>query len=115
MSVGQARAGLAGQATINLGQAQRLENNQYTFSVHPQVSGREIKLAIEDLFDVKVVAVSTSAPLRKDLRVGRVKGYRPRYKQAVVTLAPGDDISLPSERLARDLQLHQKKRGRSRR
>lgn len=71
-----------------------LENNQYTFEVSPKASKPEIKAAIEELFDVKVVGVSTSNPPRKKRRIGRYEGFRPTYKRAVVTLAEGDTIPL---------------------
>ncbi|ASC74315.1 50S ribosomal protein L23 [Halomicronema hongdechloris C2206] len=71
-----------------------LENNQYTFEVAPNATKPDIKAAIEELFDVKVVGVSTSNPPRKKRRFGRFLGYKPSYKRAMVTLAPGDTITL---------------------
>lgn len=71
-----------------------LENNQYTFEVTPKATKPEIRAAIEELFDVKVVGVSTVNPPRKKRRFGRTEGFRARYKRAVVTLAPGDSIPL---------------------
>lgn len=71
-----------------------LENNQYTFEVAPKATKPEIKAAIETLFDVKVVGVSTLNPPRKQRRVGKFMGHRPLYKRAIVTLAPGDSITL---------------------
>ncbi len=40
-----------------------LENNQYTFEVDPRAKKPEIKAAIETLFEVKVVNISTQKPL----------------------------------------------------
>lgn len=71
-----------------------LENNQYTFEVDPRATKLDIKAAIEELFDVKVVNVNTHNPPRKKRRVGRFLGYRPHYKRAIVTLAAGDSITL---------------------
>lgn len=71
-----------------------LENNQYTFEVSPRSTKPEIKAAIESLFEVKVVAISTINPPRKQRRVGKFLGYRPIYKRAIVTLAEGDSIAL---------------------
>jgi len=71
-----------------------LENNQYTFEVSPKATKPEIKAAIEELFDVKVVGVSTANPPRKKRRIGRHEGFRASYKRAVVTLAEGDSIPL---------------------
>jgi large subunit ribosomal protein L23 len=71
-----------------------LEDNKYTFEVAPQATKPEIKAAIEALFEVKVVQVNTQKPPRKQRRMGRFVGYRPHYKRAIVTLAPGDSITL---------------------
>lgn len=71
-----------------------LEKNQYTFEVIPQAKKPEIKAAIEELFSVKVVGVNTQNPPRKKRRMGRFVGYRSQYKRAIVTLAPGDSITL---------------------
>jgi large subunit ribosomal protein L23 len=71
-----------------------LENNQYVFEVAPVANKLQIKAAIEELFDVKVVAVNTYNPPKKKRRVGRFIGHRPHYKRAVVTLAAGDSIPL---------------------
>lgn len=68
-----------------------MEENKYTFEVTLQATKPEIKAAIEDLFEVKVVKVNTQRPPRKKRRVGRFVGYKPQYKRAIVTLAPGDE------------------------
>ena len=71
-----------------------LENNQYTFEVAPKATKPQIKEAIEKLFDVTVVGISTQNPPRKKRRVGKFIGHRAAYKRAVVTLAPDDSITL---------------------
>lgn len=71
-----------------------LEDNKYTFEVVLQATKPQIKAAIEQLFDVKVVGVNTYNPPQKARRVGRFAGHRSHYKRAVVTLAPGDSITL---------------------
>lgn len=71
-----------------------LENNQYSFEVASQATKPQIKAAVEELFDVKVVGMSTYNPPKKARRVGKFAGFRPQYKRAVVTLAPGDSITL---------------------
>lgn len=76
------------KATLNL------ENNQYTFDVAPKANKTEIKAAVEALFEVKVIGISTMNPPRKKKRLGRFVGYKPTYKRAVVTLAEGDTIPL---------------------
>ncbi|MCX7595717.1 MAG: 50S ribosomal protein L23 [Fischerella sp.] len=67
-----------------------MEQNKYTFEVSPKATKPEIKAAIENLFDIKVLQVNTTNPPRKKRRVGRFVGYKPRYKRAVVTVARGD-------------------------
>lgn len=71
-----------------------LEDNKYTFEVDPRSTKDQIKAAIEELFDVKVVKVNTQNPPEKSRRVGRFAGRRPHYKRAIVTLAEGDSITL---------------------
>jgi large subunit ribosomal protein L23 len=71
-----------------------LEQNKYVFEVILKTTKPEIKAAIESLFDVKVTGVNTIRPPRKKRRVGKFMGYKPQYKRAIVTLAPGDSITL---------------------
>jgi large subunit ribosomal protein L23 len=71
-----------------------LEQNKYTFEVAPKATKLEIRAAIEELFDVKVLDVNTYNPPRKKRRVGKFVGHRPLYKRAVVTLAEGSSITL---------------------
>jgi large subunit ribosomal protein L23 len=71
-----------------------LENNQYTFDVNPKADKPEIRAAIEYLFDVKVVGISTHMPPRKTRRMGKYMGFRSNYKRAIVKLAEGDSIAL---------------------
>lgn len=69
-----------------------MELNQFTFDVAPKATKPQIKAAIEELFQVKVVGVNTQNPPRKKRRVGKFVGFKPVYKRAVVTLADGDPI-----------------------
>lgn len=71
-----------------------MENNQYTFEVDPRATKPQIKAAIEELFEVEVIGVSTLNPPRKQKRVGRFIGHRSQYKRAMVTLAAGSSINL---------------------
>jgi len=79
---------------INEKATRLLEENKYTFEVSPKATKPQIRAAIEQLFDVKVVAVNTYNPPRKSRRVGKFMGYKAQYKRAIVTLAPGDSIVL---------------------
>lgn len=71
-----------------------LEENKYTFEVDKRATKPEIKAAIEDLFEVKVVKVNTLIKPRRKKRVGRFVGYKAQYKRAIVTLAEDSEIVL---------------------
>lgn len=66
--------------------------NGYTFLVAPYANKVQIKKAVEELFDVRVLAVRTQN------RKGKIKGRGPRsykrpdWKRAIVTLAEGDSV-----------------------
>src|SRR6516164_8596901 len=70
------------------------ENNQVIFSVPLTATKREVKAAVEGLFNVKVTAVNTIRVMGKEKRFrGRI-GRRSYYKKAVVTLAEGHKIDV---------------------
>ena len=71
-----------------------LELNQYTFEVDHRAAKPDIKAAVESMFDVKVVGVSTMNPPRRSRRVGRFAGKRAQVKKAVVRMAEGNAIQL---------------------
>ncbi|MGI6081307.1 MAG: 50S ribosomal protein L23 [Limnochordia bacterium] len=68
--------------------------NKYTFEVDVRANKSQIRDAIEELFDVKVVAVNTMRCPGKLRRMGRFEGRRPERKKAVVTLREGDSIEI---------------------
>lgn len=71
-----------------------LENNQYTFIVDRYSDKISIKLAIESLFNVKVVKVNTCNLPKKKKRVGKCLGWKSQHKKAVVKLSDNDVINL---------------------
>tara|TARA_B100000029_G_scaffold500623_1_gene572645 strand:+ start:269 stop:571 length:303 start_codon:yes stop_codon:yes gene_type:complete len=71
-----------------------IDLNQYTFEVDHRAAKPDIKAAVEKLFDVRVIGVSTMNPPRKTRRVGRFSGKRAQVKKAVVRLAEGNTIQL---------------------
>lgn len=71
-----------------------MEQRKYTFEVMPTATKPLIRAAVQEMFGVRVTAVNTLQPARKQRRVGRFVGYRTRPKRAVVTLAEGDSITL---------------------
>ncbi len=65
------------------------EGRVIAFQVRPEASKRNIKEAVEQIFDVKVEKVRTANYIGKIKRQGRNKGRRPSWKKAYVTLKPG--------------------------
>jgi large subunit ribosomal protein L23 len=68
------------------------EANQLVFEVVMDANKVAIRRAIEELFDVKVLRVQTQVVPGKTKRQGRHWGKTPKWKKAVVKLAPGDTI-----------------------
>ena len=74
-------------------QSQDNELNAYTFEVHQQASKDEIRVAIEELFDVRVVAVRTQKRQGKPRRHKNRQGHTKSWKKAVVKLHEEDHIT----------------------
>ena len=68
------------------------ERNQYPFEVAIGANKQEIKRAVEEVFSVRVRSVRTMMRHGKPRRVRYKKGVTRRWKRAVVTLAPGENI-----------------------
>jgi large subunit ribosomal protein L23 len=73
---------------------QKEEQNTVTFRVTPDANKVEIRLAVEQVFNVKVTDVRTASYEGKMKRMGRHQGRRADWKKAIVTLAPGHKIEL---------------------
>jgi large subunit ribosomal protein L23 len=71
-----------------------LDNNAYTFQVHPDANKTEIRQAVEAIWGVKVVNVNTLTRKGKTKRFRMTQGKRSDTKRAVVKLAPGDKIEI---------------------
>ncbi len=71
-----------------------LEDNKYTFIVHPSANKTEIKIAVQQIFGVTVTNVNTLNRTGKRTRRGHIQGKRPDTKRAIVSLAEGDQIEL---------------------
>jgi large subunit ribosomal protein L23 len=67
-------------------------DNQIAFEVAPDANKIEIRKAVEQAFNVKVVKVRTMNMDGKRKRMGRFFGWRSDWKKAVVTLAPGQHV-----------------------
>ena len=73
---------------------QQSEFNKMVFSVPISATKLDVKLSIEKIFSVKVLAVNTILLKGKVKRFKGVLGRRSNTKKAIVTLAPGNSIDL---------------------
>jgi large subunit ribosomal protein L23 len=71
-----------------------LDQNKYTFVVLPDANKTEIKVAVEEVFGVKVTAVNTVNRPGKRRRTRSGWGKRPDTKRAVVSVAEGQRIDI---------------------
>ncbi|SFP58533.1 50S ribosomal protein L23 [Parafilimonas terrae] len=78
------------------GQQEKLK--RYAFKVSRKANKLEIKKAVEEFYGVSVVDVNTLVVPGKNktkfTKAGFVKGVKPAYKKAMVTVAEGDTIDL---------------------
>ena len=72
----------------------QITENRYTFRVHPDAHKTQVRQAVEELFDVKVVGVNIIKMKPKPKRRGLIKGTRPGWKKAIVELQAGDKIEI---------------------
>ena len=70
------------------------EKSRYAFEVSPQATKHQIKRAVEEAFEVKVVKVNTMNVRGKSKRYGARITAKPSWKKAIVTLAPGNTITI---------------------
>ena len=71
-----------------------LDENKYTFVVAPDANKTQIKIAVEQVFGVKVTSVNTLNREGKRLRTRTGFGKRADTKRAIVTVAAGDRIDI---------------------
>ena len=64
-----------------------IEENTYTFVVHPDANKTQIKIAVEKVFGVKVDSVNTLNRQGKRKRTRAGYGQRKSTKRAIVTLS----------------------------
>jgi large subunit ribosomal protein L23 len=70
------------------------KNQQVVFRVATDATKPEIKAAVELLFKVQVLGVSTVNVKGKVKRFGRMTGRRKDWKKAYVSLVPGQELDL---------------------
>ncbi len=71
-----------------------IDDNAYTFLVHPDANKTEIRQAVEAIWDVRVLKVNTINRKGKSKRFRLTMGRRSNSKRAVVKLAEGDSIEI---------------------
>jgi large subunit ribosomal protein L23 len=71
-----------------------IEDNKYSFRVHPKAHKTQIRQAVEELFDVKVEGVNVIKVRPKPKRRGVHRGQKPGWKKAIVQLREGDKIEI---------------------
>ena len=71
-----------------------LDEGKYTFVVAPSANKTQIKMAVEEVFRVKVTGVNTLNRQGKRRRTRTGWGKRADTKRAIVTLADGDRIDI---------------------
>jgi len=70
------------------------EVGKYTFRVNDKAHKTQIRQAVEQLFDVKVVEVRTSSVKSKPKRRGTTAGRTRQWKKAIVQVREGDTIPI---------------------
>ena len=71
-----------------------LDENKYTFLVDPRANKTQIKIAVEQIFGVKVLSVNTINRQGKTRRTRYGLGRRANTKRAIISVAPGDQIDI---------------------
>lgn len=71
-----------------------MEENKYTFIVDKNANKLEVKHAVQEIFKVTVLNVTTMVVRGKIKRMGKYEGKRPDRKKAIVTLKSGDKIEV---------------------
>jgi large subunit ribosomal protein L23 len=71
-----------------------LEENKYTFVVRPDANKTQVKIAVAEVFGVKVLGVNIINRQGKKIRTRTGFGKRPDTKRAIVTVAAGDRIDI---------------------
>jgi large subunit ribosomal protein L23 len=71
-----------------------IEDRKYSFRVHPDAHKTQVRQAVEELFEVKVLAVNIVQVRSKPKRRGQTRGRRPGWKKAIVQLREGQAIEI---------------------
>ena len=63
--------------------------DKYTFDVDTRANKTQVKIAVEEIFDVKVANVNIINYKPKKKRMGRYQGYTNKRRKAIVKLKEG--------------------------
>ncbi|HTE12653.1 MAG TPA: 50S ribosomal protein L23 [Chitinophagaceae bacterium] len=78
--------------------AQQEKLRRYAFKVSRKANKLEIKKAVESFYGVTVIDVNTAVIPGKSktrfTKAGYIKGQKPAYKKALVTVSEGETIDL---------------------
>jgi len=75
-----------------------MDQGKYTFEVDPRSNKTEIKIAVEQIFGVKILSVNTINRKGKTRRTRFGLGKRKDVKRAIVTVGAGEAIDIFSGR-----------------
>ncbi|MDY0302396.1 MAG: 50S ribosomal protein L23 [Candidatus Moranbacteria bacterium] len=71
-----------------------MTTDKYVFRLRAKTTKREAKVAIEKLYNVKVIGVNIVNIPSKKRRFGRYTGMKSAVRKAIVTLKKGDKIEI---------------------
>lgn len=78
--------------------SQQEKLRRYAFKVSKKANKLEIKKAVEEFYGITVIDVNTSTvpakARQRNTKSGLLKGQKPGYKKAMVTVAVGESIDL---------------------
>ena len=80
--------------TTEKGTRLKEQSNVLTFEVRTDANKVQVRKAVEGIFKVKVLDVTTVNVAGKKKRMGMRVGRRSDWKKAYVTLKPGDKIDI---------------------
>ena len=70
------------------------DQHKFTFEVAREANTTQVKVAVEQLFNVNVVKVNVINVRGKMKRVGKSRGMSSNWKKAIVTLRDGEKIDV---------------------
>ncbi|PTH68302.1 50S ribosomal protein L23 [Staphylococcus agnetis] len=69
--------------------SEAMAEDKYTFDVDVRANKTQVKIVVEEIFDVKVANVNIINYKPKKKRMGRYQGYTNKRRKAIVTLKEG--------------------------